>query len=171
MKIIEGLELVIIGGENYTENENKNKNIIWKGVLQKDKIISELRECDYLVVPSSTEGLPFVILEAMNIGIPCLYSRIIGSDELIGKEGERGFTFELKGYEDCKMKMDWSVFEKVDAHFNENIENIGKCIKNAYNIPVMNWNKMSNNCKKFVKNKYLEDIAICENIKSFEILL
>jgi hypothetical protein len=169
MKIIEGLELVIIGGENYTEN--KNKNIIWKGVLQKEEISRELRECDYLVVPSSTEGLPFVILEAMNIGIPCLYSRIIGSDELIGKEGERGFTFELKGYEDCRMNMDWSVFEKVDAHVNENIENIGKCLKNAYNIPIMNWNKMSNNCKKFVKNKYLKDIAICENIKSLEIFL
>jgi hypothetical protein len=169
MKIIEGLELVVIGGEN--EKKNQNKNIIWKGVLQKNEIIKELRECDYLVVPSTTEGLPFVILEAMNIGIPCLYSRIIGADELIGKEGERGFTFELKGYDECKMKMDWSVFEKVDAHFKENIKNIGICIKNAYNIPIINWNKMSNNCKKFVKNKYLEDIAISENIKSLEIFL
>jgi hypothetical protein len=169
MKIIEGFELVIIGGENYTEN--KNKNIIWKGVLQKDEIIRELRECDYLVVPSSTEGLPFVILEAMNIGIPCLYSRIIGADELIGKEGERGFTFELKGYNECRMKIDWSVFDEVDLYFNENIGNIFECIKKAYNIPIKEWNKMSENCKEYIKNKYLENITELENIKSLEFFL
>ena len=167
MRSLPELELVVIGGEN--ENGDENKNIIWKGVLQKDQIICELRECDYLVVPSMTEGLPFVILEAMNIGIPCIYSRIIGSDELIGEEGERGFTFELKGYEKCKIRMDWSVFEKVDAHFEENTKNILKCIKDAYNIPIAKWNKMSNNCKKFIKNNYLENQTSKKNLKALEI--
>jgi hypothetical protein len=169
MEMMDELELVVIGGEN--EFENKNKNIIWKGVLKKDEIISELRECDYLVVPSSTEGLPFVILESMNIGIPCIYSRIIGSDELIGEEGERGFTFELKGYEECKMKMDWTVFEEVDTHFEENISNILGCIKKAYNISIKKWNKISKNCKEFIKHKYLENITSKKNIKSLEIFL
>jgi len=168
MQILDELELVVIGSKNIIEN--KNKNIIWKGILQKDEIISELRECDYLVVPSKTEGLPFVILEAMNIGIPCIYSRIIGADELIGEEGERGFTFELLGYEDCKMKMDWSVFEEVDKNFEENIINILESIKKAYNISIKDWNKMSKNCKKFIKNKYFENITSKKNLKSFEIL-
>ena len=169
MRLLEGLELVVIGGENETREENKN--IIWKGVLQKDEIICELRECDYLVVPSMTEGLPFVILEAMNIGIPCIYSRIIGADELIGEEGERGFTFELRGYEDCKMRMDWSVFEELDAHFEENTKNILKCIRDAYKISITEWNKMSNNCKKFIKNNYLENKTSKKNLKSLEIIL
>ena len=169
MQLLEGLELVIIGGEN--EMGVENNNIIWKGVLQKDEIISELRGCDYLVVPSLTEGLPFVILEAMNIGIPCIYSRIIGADELIGEEGERGFTFELRGYEDCKMRMDWSVFEEVDAHFEENTKNILNCIKDAYKISITKWNKMSNNCKKFVRNNYLEHQTSKKNLKSLEIIL
>jgi hypothetical protein len=168
MQFLEEFELIIIGGEN--ESNIKNTNIIWKGALQKDEIISELQECDYLVVPSSTEGLPFVILEAMNIGIPCIYSRIIGSDELIGDEGERGFTFELKGYEECKMRMDWAVFEEVDKYFKENIENILECIKKAYNIPVKKWNVISKNCKDFIKQKYLENITSKKNIKSLEIL-
>lgn len=169
MKQLDWLELVIIGGEN--ETENFYQNIIWKGVLKKNEIINELRKCDYLVVPSSTEGLPFVILEAMNIGIPCIYSRIIGADELIGEEGERGFTFELRGYEVCKMNMDWSVFEEVDAHFEENIVNIRDCIRDAYNIPITDWNKMSNNCKKFVKNNYFDYITEIKNLKSLEIFL
>ena len=168
-RLLKDIELVVIGGKN--ENNEENKNIIWKGVLQKDEIICELRGCDYLIVPSLTEGLPFVILEAMNIGIPCIYSHIIGSDELIGEEGERGFTFELNGYEDCKMNMDWSVFEKVDLHFFENIGNIFECIKGAYKISIEDWNKMSKNCKEFIKNKYLENITELENIKSLEIIL
>ena len=169
MKLLDGLELVIIGGDNETGEENKN--IIWKGVLRKDEIICELRECDYLVVPSSTEGLPFVILEAMNIGIPCIYSRIIGADELIGEEGERGFTFELAGYDKCKMKMDWSVFEEVDKHFEENIGNIRKCIQHAYSISIKEWNKMSKKCKQFVRNNYLENQTNNKNMKSLEIFL
>jgi glycosyltransferase involved in cell wall biosynthesis len=169
MRLLKGIELIIIGGEN--EIGEENKNIIWKGVLQKDEIICELRNCDYLVVPSTTEGLPFVILEAMNIGIPCIYSRIIGSDELIGEEGERGFTFELSGYEDCRMRMNWSVFEEVDKYFDENAKNIYDCIMNAYKITIKEWNRMSNNCKNFVKNKYLENKTSKENLKSLEIIL
>ena len=168
IKFLEDLELIIIGGLN--ENGIENKNIIWKGILEKDEIISELQECDYLIVPSSTEGIPFVILEAMNIGIPCLYSKIIGSDELIGEEGERGFTFELKGYEECKMKMDWSVFQEVDKYFEENVENIIECIKKSYNITIKKWNKMSKNCKDFIKQKYLENVTSKKNKKSLKIL-
>jgi hypothetical protein len=169
MRLLEDLELVVIGGDNETREENKN--IIWKGVLQKDEIICELRGCDYLVVPSITEGLPFVILESMNIGIPCIYSRIIGADELIGEEGERGFTFKLKGYEDCKMKMDWSVFEDVDTHFEENTKNILKCIRDAYKISITEWNKMSKECKKFIRNNYIENKTSKKNLKSLEIIL
>jgi hypothetical protein len=168
MKILNKLELIIIGGLN--ENGIENTNIIWKGILEKDEIISELQECDYLIVPSSTEGIPFVILEAMNIGIPCLYSKIIGSDELIGEEGERGFAFELKGYEECKMRMDWKVFEEIDKYFDENIKNILECIKKAYNIPIKKWNIISKNCRDFIKKKYLENITSKKNIKSLEIL-
>ena len=168
MKLFDDLELVIIGGENEKEEEN---NIIWKGVLQKDEIISELRKCDYLVVPSSTEGLPFVILEAMNIGIPCIYSNINGANELIGKNGEKGFIFELQGYEICKMKMDWSVFEEVDKYFEKNVKNLRKCIQRAYNIPIIDWNNLSKKCKQFIKNTYLEDKTIQKNLKTLEIFL
>jgi hypothetical protein len=169
MKLLDNLELVVIGGEN--EIGEENKNIIWKGILQKDDIIRELRQCDYLVVPSSTEGLPFVILEAMNIGIPCIYSNIHGANELIGNQGERGFTFELQGYEICKMRMDWSVFEEVDKYYKENINNIKNSIQYAYNITITEWNKMSKNCNKFIKNTYLYHKTSKKNIETFKIIL
>jgi hypothetical protein len=107
----------------------------------------------------------------MNIGIPCIYSRIIGSDELIGKEGERGFTFELKGYNDCKMRMDWNVFKDIDKYFEENAQNIFNCLNDVYKIQITEWNKMSNNCKNFIRNKYLENDTNKKNLDSLQIIL
>ena len=169
MKFLNEIELIIIGGEN--EFGIDNKNIIWKGPMQKDQIISELRECDYLIVPSSSEGLPFVILEAMNIGIPCIYSDIIGADELIKKNGERGFTFKLEGYKKCMMNLDWSVFKEVDKNFEENVKNLKECIENAYLISIMDWNLMSEKCKNFVRNTYYDNITSKKNLESLEIIL
>jgi glycosyltransferase involved in cell wall biosynthesis len=165
---INNLELVIIGGKN--EYNYPNKNIIWKGILVKEEIINELKECDYLIVPSSSEGLPFVILEAMNIGIPCIYSNIIGANELIKIDGERGFIFELLGYKKCMMNLNWDVFDEVNKYFNDNIININECIKKAYSISINEWNIMSEKCREFVKKKYYENVTHNKNLSAFEII-
>jgi len=146
------LELVIIGGG--TTEMKMIKNVIWKGILTKDEIICELRKCDYLVLSSYTEGLPFVILEAMNIGIPCIYSDINGANEIMNGHG---FTFTLDGYEECKMRIDWSVYEEVDKYYEKNIKNLYDCINNAYNISIEEWNRLSMNCKRFIRKKYWEE--------------
>ena len=69
------------------------------------------------------------------------------------------------------MNMNWNVFEKVDSYFDINKENIVKCIRNAYSIPIKEWNKMSNNCKKFIRNNYLENNTNKKNLKSLEIII
>ena len=83
----------------------------------------------------------------------------------------RGFTFELEGYEECKMNMNWDVFEKVNPYFEVNKENILNCIRKAYSIPITEWNKMSNNCKNFIRNNYLKDKTNEKNLKSLEIII
>ena len=67
--------------------------------------------------------------------------------------------------------MDWSVFEEVDEHFEENTANILNCIKNAYSISITDWNKMSKTCKNFVRNKYIEEQTNKKNLKSLEIII
>lgn len=51
---------------------------------EQKKIYSYLRETDLYVSASRSEGLPFNILEAMEIGLPILASRIKGHEDLLG---------------------------------------------------------------------------------------
>ena len=45
---------------------------------------------DFLVIPSFTEGLPYVLLEAMSLGIPVL-ATAVGDIPAIVRDGETGF--------------------------------------------------------------------------------
>lgn len=51
------------------------------------------RAADLFVLPSSSEGMPNVVLEAMASGLPCVATDVSGSRELI-QDGATGFLFE-----------------------------------------------------------------------------
>ena len=119
---------------------------------------------DYLILPSYTEGLPFTMLESMNLGIPCICSNINGINELIDKNN--GYLFDLKGYEKCKNNIDnWNVFESCDNYFNDNIISLSKKILEAYNINISVWNKFSEVCHEKIKNNYNKSNTDEHNIK------
>ena len=50
------------------------------------------RASDLFILPSQNEGLPNVVLEAMSCGLPCVVTRISGTDDLID-HGESGMLF------------------------------------------------------------------------------
>lgn len=61
------------------------------------------RCADLLVLPSSNEGLPNVVLEAMACSLPCVAARASGSRELV-IDGETGYTYapgDAKGLADA----------------------------------------------------------------------
>jgi glycosyltransferase involved in cell wall biosynthesis len=64
-----------------------------EGKLPLTEVRKRIRDCYCLVVPSLSEGLPRVILEAQALGKPVIASAVGGIPELV-KEGETGLLFE-----------------------------------------------------------------------------
>jgi glycosyltransferase involved in cell wall biosynthesis len=59
-----------------------------------DDIESYYRAADLFILPSHSEGMPNVVLEAMASGLPCVATRVSGIEELV-QEGKTGFTFGI----------------------------------------------------------------------------
>lgn len=96
----------VIGGNGILENEIK-KNIKSKGIgdhvklmgwIAHEDIPQFLNELKLLVVPSFTEGLPNVILEAMACGIPVLATPVGAIQDIIN-DGRTGFILKSNGPE------------------------------------------------------------------------
>ncbi len=73
-----------------------DKNTRFLGTVSK---VSEfLRNCDVLVRPSLTDGMPLTVLEAMACGIPNVASRVGGTPEIL-QHGQTGYLVEPKEVE------------------------------------------------------------------------
>jgi len=70
---------------------NKDTNYI--GWIPRDQLPTYLNELKLLIIPSHTEGLPNIMLEAMACGIPIL-ATVVGTIPEIIKDGETGFILK-----------------------------------------------------------------------------
>ncbi len=93
-------EFIIIGdGPQYKEivemvkKDNLSKAVKFTGWLPHDKLPDHLNEMQLLVLPSLTEGLPTIAMEAMACGTPILATSVGGVLELI-TDGKTGFILE-----------------------------------------------------------------------------
>ena len=98
-----GLEahLIIIGdGLTRSEVESRIKHhsvadrVEITGELPHREALRKLSECDVLVLPSESEGLPRVIMEALEIGIPVVTTDAGGITDII-EDKETGIIVEL----------------------------------------------------------------------------
>jgi glycosyltransferase involved in cell wall biosynthesis len=68
--------------------------IVWEGRKRSDELPPFYRASQALLVPSSYEGLPMVILEAMQSGLPCVATHVSGHPEAV-EDGVNGFLVPL----------------------------------------------------------------------------
>ncbi len=101
-------KLVIVGGTNfkdpYVENLKKyaSLDIVFTGYLQ-GPILAELFSNAHLYVqPSTLEGMPVAVLEALSYGRCVLASGIPGNREALG---ECGYTFQAGNVDDLREKL------------------------------------------------------------------
>ena len=74
------------------EHPELSQRLLISEFLPHNDFLKFLEECDLLVNSSESEGMSGVILEAMNLGVPCLVRANEGNCQLI-KNGINGFTF------------------------------------------------------------------------------
>ncbi len=82
----------------------------FKGKLSLEETKEVMKNCYCLVLPSLSEGLPRVLIEAMALGKPVIGTRVGGIQELI-KDGENGFLVEPGNPDDLAEKL--SILLKI----------------------------------------------------------
>ena len=70
-----------------------------------------LQVSDIFVIPSSIEGMPIILLEAMSCGLPCIGSKIGGIEDLI-EEGQTGLFVTSGDVLDLKEKINTLISNK-----------------------------------------------------------
>ncbi len=92
------LELVVVGDgplQDLVERRAKtNATIRPLGAMSPSGVAQLMQAASALVLPSRSEGRPFVIMEAMAAGLPVLATDIPGSRELV-RDGATGLLCEL----------------------------------------------------------------------------
>jgi glycosyltransferase involved in cell wall biosynthesis len=141
---------ILIGGDGplkkdiirAIKNENLNNRVKFSGWISHDDLPQYLNQLRLLVLPSYTEGLPNIMLEAMACGTPVLATPVGAIPDII-KDGETGFIMQNNSPE-C---------------IAENVQRALNCSDLAV---------IANNGRQLVQNNYSFEKTVSEWKKIFE---
>jgi glycosyltransferase involved in cell wall biosynthesis len=120
--------------EKYLDEKDLNDKVKLTGWIPHDELPEYLNELKLLVLPSYTEGLPNIMLEAMACGTPVLATPVGAIPDVI-KDGETGFIME-----------------------NNSPECIAKNVIRALNHP--NLEKIAENGRELVEKEFTYEAAV-----------
>lgn len=134
--------------------EGYENNIILKNRMNHKNLFNFMKnEIAYLVMPSISEGISGVILEAMALGIPTIASKIHCTDEII-TDSYNGLFFEYVNYEEYS-KIVYTSFNpmlnKILQHDDTNKNNLTSALHRTHNNIEL-YTKLSNNCLAYIKS-------------------
>lgn len=98
---------------------------IFTGMLQGEELSQAYASGDIFVMPSESETLGFVVLEAMSSGLPVVAARAGGIPDIISQEqqGSTGYLYNPGDIDDCLSKL------KPLLHDQQLRETIGKAAR------------------------------------------
>ncbi|KAF6147096.1 hypothetical protein GIB67_036815 [Kingdonia uniflora] len=127
---------------------------VFTGMLQGEELSQAYASGDIFLMPSESETLGLVVLEAMSSGIPVVAARAGGIPEIIPEdlEGKTGFLFNPRDIEDCLSKIvpllsSRELREVVGKAAREETEKYGwkaatsKIRNEQYNAAIWFWRK------------------------------
>ncbi|MBA0581536.1 sulfoquinovosyl transferase SQD2 [Gossypium raimondii] len=102
--------IAFIGDGPYREDLEKlfsGMPVVFTGTLQGEELSQAYASGDVFVMPSESETLGLVVLEAMSSGIPVVGARAGGVPDIIpaDQEGKTGFLFNPGDLDDCLSKL------------------------------------------------------------------
>lgn len=103
-------------------------SVAYIGAIPKEELMQLYHEHDCAIFPSHAEAFALAPMEAMDIGIPIIYSSLTSGKELL-KDGVHGFLINPKNHQDILdkllllSKLDKSSREKVALSAKEHIKN------------------------------------------------
>jgi len=115
-------------------SNNLSRKVELMGWIPHDKVANYLNELKLLVLPSYSEGLPTIVLEAMACGTPVLATPVGGIPDVI-KDGETGFIME----------------NNSPKCFAENIVRV---------LEHPDLDEVTKNARKLIEEKYTYDAAV-----------
>jgi len=81
--------------ENLVKETNTGNMVRFHGQKSREQLLPYYQNADVFILPSLSEGMPNVVLEAMACGIPIIMTPCGGSEELIS---ENGIIVEIKDF-------------------------------------------------------------------------
>ncbi len=116
-----------------TPNLEKSKNFIRIcGNCPQEQVIEKMRDFDVVVMPSRWEGLPYVLLEALDAGVPVSAYRVGG----IGDVVEHGVSAMLAKADDFDGLVE-NTAQLFDADLRRKIAEEGQKVVAAYTLDRM----------------------------------
>ncbi|MCK4554487.1 glycosyltransferase, partial [Candidatus Parcubacteria bacterium] len=141
--------LIIIGeGPEKNKLEVRSKkleisdNVKCVGSLQQDELWKYMRASDIFVLNTGYEGLPHIVIEAMQLGLPVITTNVGGNPEVV-EDGQTGVLVEYNNKEQIKNAI---------LEMRENKESAEK-LANEAKISLLKFNKeiMINNILKILR--------------------
>jgi glycosyltransferase involved in cell wall biosynthesis len=113
-------KLVIAGDATHTvtylkqikELAKDDKRIIFTGPLYGIDKIEAFSNCSFFVLPSTIEGMPIVLLEAMSFGKCPLVSNI---NENLAVIEDNGFSFKVKDEKDLQRMLEYMLLHNLEV--------------------------------------------------------
>ncbi|KAK2361031.1 phosphatidylinositol N-acetylglucosaminyltransferase subunit A [Trifolium repens] len=109
--------IAFIGDGPYREELEKmfeGMPVVFTGMLVGEELSQAYASGDIFVMPSESETLGFVVLEAMSSGIPVVAARAGGIPDIIpaDQEGKTGYLYNPGDLDDCLSKLKPLLFNK-----------------------------------------------------------
>ena len=105
-----------------------SSNVTITGWLSRDEVTDELAKSDVYLSTALWEGLPFAVLEAMNLKKPLILSHCTGNVDLVSND-YNGFVFHSKN----------EAIQRI-LFFKENLDKIDSFGRNSHKIVSVDFN-------------------------------